>query len=335
MKRDKHSRMFHSGINRCDAIGPRFDALPPAAPNRIALSLLNSFSLHPHVGKYPKNPFQSNLFSEGGVCFTARLVCQWALPCEIPQGAQVVAESIMQCATKLAGAKARPVSEYLLAKGDAYVGKQIERWTETRDKDMDSKDPGVLWRKELLDLCRQTAGMSYGNLALPADMAAARGIKCLCPREQLGLAYWMQKDPSLFALDVRPSIGRMIKMHDGCLNTVLPDSRVVLVHQKRMMCGLEAMMLQGFPAGPLKKHAAKHGPGADRLYSDMAGNAFSAPVVAAVLIGCILNLTEAHLALFGKAGEAHAGSEQSGGADNDEYDDDYDILSIVQGIALG
>jgi hypothetical protein len=130
-----------------------------------------------------------------------------------------VAEKIMQCAAKLAGAKARPVSEYLLAKGDAYVGQQISRWTETRDKDLDSKAAGAMWRKELLDLCRQTPNMSYGTLALPAEMAAARGIKCLTHREQLGLAYWMQKDPSFFAVDVKPSIGRMIKMHDNCLNS--------------------------------------------------------------------------------------------------------------------
>ena len=232
----------------------------------------------------------------------------------------------MQCAISLAGPSvpsAKNIRRCLLGKGDAYLTKHMDLLRAIRDRDLDVKDPDAKWRKELVDLCR-TSGISYHNLDVPVEMKDAPGIQSLLPREHCGLAFWLRKDPTITAIDLKPSIGRMNRMHDDILNTVLPDSRVFVVSERRLLVGLECMAVQGFPIPMLKKFAAEQDGSQDRLFSDMAGNAFSAPVVTSVLIGCLANLTATHLQNFGRGVSTR--SEPSD-------DDDGDVVAFIGGLA--
>ncbi len=99
-------------------------------------------------------------------------------------------------------------------------------------------------------------------------------------------------------------------MKGSCFHTIVPEARIVLIAQKRFMTGLEKLQVQGFPAGVARAFAAKNGgPAAcDQHFADLAGNAFSAPVIVSVLLAILSHLTELHLSMFGQSLSAPAAS---------------------------
>ena len=107
-------------------------------------------------------------------------------------------------------------------------------------------------------------------------------------------------------------------MRDGVLNTLVPEGRVVLIKEKRLLTGFEALRVQGFPEAPLVQFAKDQGgPAAvDSKFFDLAGNAFSAPAIAAVVVSIVAHLTEVHLSVFGR--QAAAGNGVA--ADDDNHD---------------
>ena len=113
---------------------------------------------------------------------------------------------------------------------------------------------------------------------------------------------------------------RMLRMRDGCLNTLVPEGRVVLIKEKRLLTGFEALRVQGFPEAPLVQFAKEQGgpTAVDVKFFYLAGNAFSAPAIAAVVVSIVTHLTEVHLSVFRSTRQAAAGSGAVPDDDNDD-----------------
>jgi hypothetical protein len=60
-----------------------------------------------------------------------------------------------------------------------------------------------------------------------------------------GLAYYLETEPDLRALDVQPTLIRMTTTVDPYVMTLMPGARWVLVKEARVLTGLEAMRIQG------------------------------------------------------------------------------------------
>lgn len=218
----------------------------------------------------------------------------------------------MQLVERLAGDDLIPLQRFLLSSKDKYVRAETARLLATRDSAEAAASRGLAWRQELVLLCRK-AGLDFDALALPQSLADAPGLKTLNQRELKGLSYWLQVDPSLTALDVQPSTPRMCRAHNGVLNTLVPNSQYVLLKEKRRLLGLEMMRLQGFPLDVMVSAQEENvlpQTVLDPFWADLAGNAFSGPVVLAIHLAIYCSLQPAHIQAFGGSVDASAGGSE-------------------------
>ena len=94
------------------------------------------------------------------------------------------------------------------------------------------------------------------------------------------------------SLDLSQSMDRGISMgKNGILPTIIPKNIVWLPDKKRLLLGREALAMQGFDTSALDdaKKKAKFEM-SDRNLMDLAGNAFSLPVVLSILVAIFLKL---------------------------------------------
>lgn len=210
--------------------------------------------------------------------------------------AQDMVEAMMQTAEQLTCASPLDLKEMLLRENDPYLKRENQRHAGVKAKNLEKTPSAGKWRQCMLEECRKR-GIDYNSVKLPDKMESAPGLVSLCQREKQGLAFWLEADPAITALDVYPSIGRMARGYEGILPTLVPGSKVVLVKQRRILSGLEALANQGFPA-PLLRKLADSGDmkvESDPLFADLAGNAYSGSVVLAVLLGVLAGLRPRHL----------------------------------------
>ena len=136
------------------------------------------------------------------------------------------------------------------------------------------------------------------------DIEDTEWYDALKAREKAALSYGLtiqgkeEKGP-LLAVDISQRVDRMAYSYGCAFNTLCPASKWWIVERKRLLTGWESLRLQGFPMQWVEKAradaadaeqkcvlAAASGP-SDPLLADLAGNAFSGPVVQAALIGML------------------------------------------------
>ena len=83
-------------------------------------------------------------------------------------------------------------------------------------------------------------------------------------------------------IDVQPSIDRMRITH-GKVSCLKPTMKLLNLGSRTLVTGKERMALQGLACGDSKEYENLMGY-SDSFLRDLAGNAFSAPVCAAVII---------------------------------------------------
>jgi hypothetical protein len=168
------------------------------------------------------------------------------------------------------------------------------------EQNKDTEDDNSAWRSGLLALCR-LRNVDYHGMELPHSMQGSPTIASLPEREKRGLTYWLLADPEATTIDLQPRLDRMIRGHDRSLPTITPSAKVVLVKEARTMTGMEMLMNQGFPKHVLQDFASaptvKSEP--DILFGDMAGNAFSGPVILMLIISILLTTTPKQIELYG------------------------------------
>ena len=100
----------------------------------------------------------------------------------------------------------------------------------------------------------------------------------------------MRTEPKLVTLDAQPTLPRMVATTEPVLNTLLPSSKVVLLAQKRILTGFEALRLTGFPEWILKEYMqenkSKHIE-FDAFFADLAGNAWAGPILCALIAAIV------------------------------------------------
>jgi site-specific DNA-cytosine methylase len=134
-------------------------------------------------------------------------------------------------------------------------------------------------------------------------------LRALPLREQLGVALHVGSEKGLTAIETSQAIGRMSRSRDANqIKTITPKGRWVLlppmVKHSRVLTGYEKMRMQGFPDDFIRDYLAstavkKHGH-VDRFLSELSGNAFSGPVIEAIVISVLAHLQPGHLKDYGK-----------------------------------
>ncbi len=100
----------------------------------------------------------------------------------------------------------------------------------------------------------------------------------------------------------------------------MPSARWVHRERHRIITGLELMKLVGFREDLLKLYAQsvddKH-IAVDPYFSDLAGNAWSGPVILSLCVAVLVRLTPKHLGAF-KAGSSSTAAVRD--SDDDAFD---------------
>jgi site-specific DNA-cytosine methylase len=223
--------------------------------------------------------------------------------------ASKLAEKILKTKESMACVEPVSIEKFLLEPGDDYLKKQLVILKAARPKTMRKEASGkkLLWRKALKAICK-SRGILYKKLKLPTRIGSA-WLRALPLREQLGVALHVGSEKGLTAIETSQAIGRMSRSRDANqIKTITPKGRWVLlppmVKHSRVLTGYEKMRMQGFPDDFIRDYLAstavkKHGH-VDRFLSELSGNAFSGPVIEAIVISVLAHLQPGHLKDYGK-----------------------------------
>ncbi|CAK0863930.1 unnamed protein product, partial [Prorocentrum cordatum] len=177
-----------------------------------------------------------------------------------------------------------PMMNFLYGNDHPRVQAELERrqaTTKSRD------DVGESHRRQL-----QMKGVSWKDLSVPSDLASNEWFQTLSARQKDCLIYYKSTAPDMITLDINPRFDRCVKPVGTTTQTLTP-SMVMWVFQgkkgdqgkgSRLMLGFEAMRLQGFPTEWIESGDWKEN---DSKLVDLAGNAFSATVFAAIEIAVL------------------------------------------------
>ncbi len=160
---------------------------------------------------------------------------------------------------------------------------------DVRSRGRDDADDSAAWRKKLQALCEKR-GLDSSKLAVPDRIKVSPWFLTLAKREQMGVAYNLTVHPTVTSLDVYQSVDRMFKGHGRIITTIVPSSKIFLtVGECRLVTGFECLMLQGFWEDVLQDMLSADD-FSDTALRDLAGNAWTGTVFAAVLIGLMVKV---------------------------------------------
>ncbi len=148
------------------------------------------------------------------------------------------------------------------------------------------------------------------------------------------MAFYLRTVPELCTLDVQPTIARMHPTKEEVLMTLLPSSKVVLLKQRRILLGFEALRLQGFPESALRDYVLKYGAGSkhvelDPFFLDLAGNAWAGPIMCSIIAAILCRSPRQLVARFALKAPAQAScSAAPSGASSDDADVMDSILAM-------
>jgi hypothetical protein len=128
-------------------------------------------------------------------------------------------------------------------------------------------------------------------------------------------------DKDMDSIDVSQGLRRMARGHSGALHTLIPGQRIFLlppiVNPARVLSGPESLCLQGFPLEFACRLAAQPGMN-DKLFKDLAGNAYSGTIFASIMLAIIVHLPASQV-------EFCAGWEPSSSGLHSEAEDQSDL----------
>ena len=137
-------------------------------------------------------------------------------------------------------------------------------------------------------------GLSRRTTRCPAEVQESRWFQTLPLREREILGFGLvltSGRPDVLSLDLSQSMDRGISMgKEGNLPTIIPKNVVWLPHRNRLLLGREGLAIQGFDTSALDDAKKKDYEAYDRDLMDLAGNAFSLPVVLSILVATFVTL---------------------------------------------
>ena len=208
-----------------------------------------------------------------------------------------LAQEVVETVKSMAADKPASMKNFLLKSSDSYLQKQLVKLQATRSKYVhkEALRKNLVWHKDTKAMCKRY-GMQYDSLRLPRKLAASPWLRALPQREQSAIAVHAHLDKEMTSIETSQGVGRMTRNVDiDTIKTITPKGRWVLlppmVKQARVLTGLEKMRMQGFPETFIRDYlsspAGKKVRDADRLFSELSGNAFSGPLIEAFIISVL------------------------------------------------
>ena len=223
---------------------------------------------------------------------------------ENPDEAQTAVRAMMSMAKGFSMEKPWSLDEFLLPEDHPAVQAEL-----TRKTNAGSPGNGENWKQKHKDFLKKK-GVAWNLLQLPPEILASPWIHRLTARERETLAYGLmvaeQKQfslsgrktneaneadaPAALAVDVSQRIDRCRIAVGNVLHTMVPGQKTWiitknsdgLIEKNRLLLGCEALALQGFPLTASSFSEAQQ--------QDLAGNAFSATIALALLLGVYTHL---------------------------------------------
>ena len=223
---------------------------------------------------------------------------------EDPDGAQEAVLAMMSVAKRFSMTEPWSLDRFLLAEDHPAVQAELARKTNAGNP-----GHGENWKQRHKDFLKKK-GVAWNQLQLREEILASPWIHRLTARERETLAYGLmvaeQKKftltsgganegkepdaPAALAVDVSQRIDRCRIAVGNVFHTMVPGQKTWIItknsdgqmEKNRLLLGCEALALQGFP---LTASSFSEG-----QQQDLAGNAFSATIVLALLLGVYAHL---------------------------------------------
>ncbi len=181
----------------------------------------------------------------------------------------------------------RALEDVLLPKNSEYLKSELARRQKTRQA-MDAKDLSNEvedWKEKNRKLLERD-GISCSACVVPATHRAGPWYQTLTPRQKMVLGHAFQCQPGVSSCDVYQTMGReFISCDESTAPTLVPNSMLWLVKQRRLLTGHEALRVQCMPQS-LIDLAVEKGTN-DSCMADLSGNMFTATVYSAFAIAGI------------------------------------------------
>lgn len=188
--------------------------------------------------------------------------------------------------------------EHLLRDGHDLVQQELQNRQGRETSEVINLD--AAWPREH-ELIFKQKGLSWKDLMPAAELKDNAWYQTL-PRRQKEILNYHNHPASFSAkaaqvgpftsLDLSQTLGRNSRGYDGVMQTLTPKACMWIAPPAeykicpRIVMGIEAMSMQGFPQGLLMQHA-RDGSWSNAQLLDLAGNAFSSTPFAAVYL-CLL-----------------------------------------------
>ena len=180
-----------------------------------------------------------------------------------------------------------PVSKRLLKPNSEYLQREFARRRDLRiraDTTAEKKEAD-LWR-ETNRSTLERMGVSVSECVLPKQEQGEL-YALLIPRQKLTLGHTYIAHAKFANSDIYQSLGReFVSRDERIISTIVPGSCKWLRKERRLLTGFEALAIQGVPAQVLE-YAVRCGY-TDGQFMELAGNSFTAEVVAAFFIAALV-----------------------------------------------
>jgi site-specific DNA-cytosine methylase len=175
------------------------------------------------------------------------------------------------------------LEQTLLSEGDSHVVSTRVKMLEKRS----ASQPGEAeWQRQLSRMLER-AGLTWRDCRPPAEHVGEPGFESLLEREKMTFAMTLLTHPKATFIDVGQALGRAPVREDDFLHSFTQKALPYHVGQKRIITGMECLMVHGFPREALRPaDLEKHGV-PDSLLRDLAGNSFSTGAVLAAYLSLL------------------------------------------------
>lgn len=203
----------------------------------------------------------------------------------IKQEAKGIIAKVFSTMDKMKRATPCSLDDFLLRDTDPYVqGMLAARQMGVKDIEKSA------WR-EAFDKTRRTEQLRYSDCVVPAAQRASPWFLALTETIQAHLGFVLRIRPDATSADLSQSIGRgLVSSNKDELPAMLPRHSIWDMNRKRLVSGLESLLIIGFDEADLDVARLRELEITDSSMKDLAGNAFTGQVVLALLIALFGNL---------------------------------------------
>jgi site-specific DNA-cytosine methylase len=201
---------------------------------------------------------------------------------------------------KMSDPPVEPQSSYLLPDTHPTVVNELKTLQATKAKDLEDTASHLMWKQDFATQARKY-GMRTSQVSESAELSASPWYQALPAMAQRGLQLHLGGVPAATSIETSQSITHMTVMTEPLFSTLLPTGRIIVREpiSKSLRCvvSTELLSVAGIPSGILEhfRKVTGYEHSIDKLFTDLAGNAFQAEILGAFQISVLIHLKEQHL----------------------------------------